>query len=161
MADTIKNRCRLCLVAPDVLAVGQFLPRLAETLAAGDVATLIIPGSRDTTANRNKIVAASVVIAHAEGATVVLAASDRDGRPPDAGAAGADGVQLDGLGSTVAALTRRKAGSALLGLDGLSNRHDAMVAGELEPDYLFFGRTDGDTDHSIAAGTLQLARWWA
>jgi thiamine-phosphate pyrophosphorylase len=36
-----------------------------------------------------------------------------------------------------------------------------MAAGEASPDFLFFGRLDGDTADSIFPKALDLAAWWS
>ena len=36
-----------------------------------------------------------------------------------------------------------------------------MSAGEADPDYVFFGKLDGDTDDAIYPKALDLAAWWA
>jgi thiamine-phosphate pyrophosphorylase len=49
----------------------------------------------------------------------------------------------------------------IVGAGNLVSRHAAMEAGELEPDYLFFGRPHGDTHDRPHPKALDLAEWWS
>jgi thiamine-phosphate pyrophosphorylase len=74
---------------------------------------------------------------------------------------GADGVHVEsGLADVLGALDsfRKK---KIVGAGNVPSRHDAMELAEAEPDYLFFGRLDGDTDDTIFPRSLELAEWWA
>ncbi len=93
MANATENRCRLCLVTPPVSAAREFLPRLAEAVGAGDVATLIVTDRRGDPGAQSDVIAASIPIAHAHGVVVIVA-----DRLQNAASATADGVQIDGLG---------------------------------------------------------------
>src|SRR5919198_483541 len=77
------------------------------------------------------------------------------------GRTGADGVHVDGgaadLADAVAALRKKK----IVGAGGIRSRHEAMLAGESDPDYLFFGRLDGDNGPEIFDKSLELAAWWS
>ena len=70
---------------------------------------------------------------------------------------GADGVHVTGgpaaLKATVAALKP----TMIVGAGNLRSRHDAMTAGEMDIDYVFFGATDGKADTQA----IELAQWWA
>ena len=49
----------------------------------------------------------------------------------------------------------------IVGAGNLHSRHDAMEAGELGVDYLFFGRPHGDTHDAPHPKALDLAEWWS
>ena len=70
---------------------------------------------------------------------------------------GADGIHVTGgpvaLKAAVAALKP----AMIVGAANLHSRHDAMTAGEMDIDYVFFGSTDGEAD----AAAADLAEWWA
>ncbi|MBN9011189.1 MAG: thiamine phosphate synthase, partial [Rhizobiales bacterium] len=78
-----------------------------------------------------------------------------------AGRVGADGVHvttsIPDLRDAIASLRPRK----IVGAGNLRSRHEAMEAGELNPDYVFFGRLDGDNNDGIFDKTAELAAWWA
>jgi thiamine-phosphate pyrophosphorylase len=126
-----KDPCRLCLVTPPGVAPQTFAPILEAALSGGDVASLIIT-------------------AEPAGLATQLAGHTR-----------ADGVHVDsGIADLTAAMSSLRP-EKIVGAGGLRSRHEAMVAGERDPDYVFFGRLDGDTGPAIFDKALDLARWWA
>jgi len=151
MADV--SRCRLCLVTPAVDAPARFALRLADALSGGDVATLIITAAPP---DLQAAAEALVPVAQARGVAALVHNDTRI-----AGRAKADGVHVDSgiadLRDAVAALRPRR----IVGAGGLASRHDAMLAGEADPDYLFFGRLDGDSEDGIFPKALDLAAWWS
>jgi thiamine-phosphate pyrophosphorylase len=149
MPNRIQVKTRLCLVAPDAPGP-DFVGRLDEALrGGGEVASLIVaaPLSRELLTRF-----ASVAARHG---TAMIAA------PDDAAIPGVDGVHVDaGIAALRAAITAHRP-KRMVGAGGIHSRHDAMTLGEAEPDYLFVGRLDGDTEPGIHGPTLELASWWA
>jgi thiamine-phosphate pyrophosphorylase len=147
--------CRLCLVTPPVLDPAAFPGVLKSALDAGDVATLFIEaGERED--DRQRIAEALVPIAQAAGVAALVVNDTRL-----LGRANADGVHIDtGLADLNVALERLR-GKKILGAGGVRSRHEAMELGERMPDYLFFGRLDGDTDDAIFPKAFDLAAWWS
>jgi thiamine-phosphate pyrophosphorylase len=152
MAES-KDPCRLCLVTPPGVAPDTFAPILEEALSGGDVASLIIAAEP---ANLAALARAAVPIAQAHGVAALIHNDTQL-----AGHVRADGVHIDrgpaDLASAISSLRPDK----IVGAGGLRTRHDAMLAGERDPDYVFFGRLDGDTGPAIFDKALELARWWA
>ena len=69
----------------------------------------------------------------------------------------ADGLHLDGI-------QRRPEGlpaEASFGLGNMSDRDGALRAGEMEPDYVLFGRLHRDIRAEPHPRNLKLARWWS
>lgn len=70
---------------------------------------------------------------------------------------GADGVHIttgpEDLADAVTALKP----SMIVGAGNIASRHDAMTAGEMDVDYVFFGPIDGSDDTQAA----DLAQWWS
>jgi thiamine-phosphate pyrophosphorylase len=127
---------------------------LAEALAAGDVAAVLIAVEAG---KAGEAVAASLVpIVQSAGAAALIADDTRL-----AGHVRADGVQigtgLDDLRLAVESFRPKR----IVGAGNLASRHAAMEAGELEPDYLFFGRPHGDTHDGPHPNALDLAEWWS
>ena len=153
MSDAEANRCRLCLVTPLDIDGATFAPLLQEALAGGDVASLIITAAP---AALQGVAEALVPVAQARGVAALVHNDTRI-----AGRAKADGVHADSgladLAATIAALRPKK----IVGAGNLWSRHDAMLAGEADPDYVFFGRLDGDTGDRIFGKALDLAAWWS
>lgn len=70
---------------------------------------------------------------------------------------GADGVHVTGGPAALKAAVAALKPAMIVGAGNLHSRHDAMTAGEMDIDYVFFGSTDGQTDTAAA----DLAEWWA
>lgn len=153
MALVKAGTCRLCLVAPPGAAPETFGPALDAALAGGDVASLIItaaPGELD------RLAVSAVPRTQAHGVAALIH-NDRE----IALNTGADGVHVDDRRADLGALVAALHPDRIAGVGNLTSRHDAMTAGEAEPDYLFFGRLDGDTGAAIFPKALDLAEWWA
>jgi thiamine-phosphate pyrophosphorylase len=157
MPSASDSRCRLCLVTPPAYEVEAFAPRLGDALAGGDVASLIITAPNTTDAGSLQKAAERLVPVAA--ARNVAALVHNDTRV--AARAQADGVHIDsGIADVEAAIAALR-GRKIVGASAGASRHEALEAGDLEPDYLFFGRLDGDTDAAIFPKALDLAAWWA
>ena len=156
MANDIASRCRLCLVAPAGVDAGTFAPRVADALSGGDVASLIIAAHPTDPAALQKAAEAFVPIAQEAGAAAIVHGDTRI-----VGRSKADGVLVDGgladLAAALAALHPKR----MVGAAGLTSRHEALAAGEAAPDFLFFGRLDGDSGDGIFPKALDLAAWWS
>ncbi len=119
-------RTRLVLVTPPVYDAAAFAPRLADALAGGDVASLIVTG--DAT-NLQRNAEALVPIAADRGVASLILNDTRV-----ASRTGADGVDVEtGLGDVQAALEsfRKK---NIVGAGHIPSRHDAMELAEAEHD---------------------------
>ncbi len=153
MPDADASRCRLCLVTPDKIDLAGFRPLLDGALAGGDVASLVVTGPSEALQD---IAGALSPVAQARGVAALVHNDTRI-----AGRVKADGVHVDtGLADLKAAIASFRP-ARIVGAGGLRSRHDAMLAAEAEPDYLFFGRLDGDTASGIFPKALALAAWWA
>lgn len=156
MPEAEANRCRLCLVTPLQSDAAALAARVAAAIAGGDVASLIIAVDPADPAVLQRTAEAVVPIAVARGVAAIIHNDTRI-----VGRMGADGVHVDGgaadLADAVAALRKKK----IVGAGGIRSRHEAMLAGESDPDYLFFGRLDGDTGPEIFDKSLELATWWS
>jgi thiamine-phosphate pyrophosphorylase len=155
MPKSAAPRARLCLVTPPTIDPAAFSGVLKSALAAGDIATLFID-ARDRDDDRQRTTEALVPIAQAAGVAALVVNDTRL-----LGRANADGVHIDtGLADLTAALDRYR-GKKIVGAGGIRSRHEAMELGEREPDYLFFGRLDGDTGDGIFPKAFDLASWWS
>jgi thiamine-phosphate pyrophosphorylase len=140
-------------VTPPLYEAAAFAPRLSDALAGGDVASLIITGDPLTLQSKAE---ALVPIATARGVASLVLNDTRI-----AARANADGVHIEsGRANIQLALDsfRRK---KIVGAGNVTSRHDAMEIAETEPDYLFFGRLDGDTADGIFPRAFELAEWWS
>ncbi|RFC65296.1 thiamine phosphate synthase [Fulvimarina endophytica] len=130
---------------------------LRRALSGGDVASVLIdPAGREPGAFQD-FAERLVPIAQEAGAAAIVIDDTRC-----AGRVKADGIHLSGgrlsvLGETIEAHASRM----IVGAGGFKTRHDALEAGELMPDYMFFGRLGQDTEEEPHPKTLAMAEWWA
>jgi thiamine-phosphate pyrophosphorylase len=142
--------CRLCLALPEKRGA-DFAERLDDALSAGDVACLFVDPGNDPATLTDLI---GIAQRHGVAAIVV-------GDVATARQLGADGVHIEsGLPDLKTAVTAGRPG-LMVGSGGIAGRDRAMRVGELDPDYLFFGRLDGDTGPHIFPKALDLATWWS
>ncbi len=138
---------RLFLIVPPRLDTKRFAPLLREALAADDVAAVLFPSAEGR---------ALVSIVQEVGAAALVVDDTRL-----AGYVKADGMQistgLDDLRQAVASFRPKR----IVGASHIASRHAAMEAGDVEPDYLFFGYPHGDTRDAPHPKTLDLAEWWS
>ena len=145
---------RLFLITPASVELPAFAVVLAEVLAAGDVAAVLIAGSRN--ASFDAAAAALVPIIQNGGAAAIVADDTRL-----AGRYNADGVHVTTGLADLADAARSLRPKRIVGAGNIATRHEAMEAGEAGPDYLFFGREHDDTHDAPHPKTLDLAEWWS
>ena len=145
---------RLFLVTPPLVDLDAFPARLAQALAAAEIAAVLIaPGPRQAA---DEAAGRLVPIVQHAGAAALIADDTRI-----AGRVGADGVHIaTGIGDLRNAVDSFR-GSRTVGAGNIHSRHTAMEAGELDVDYVFFGRPHGDTHDSAHGRVLDLAQWWS
>jgi thiamine-phosphate pyrophosphorylase len=150
----ITEPTRLFLVTPPVVDPERFPGELAEALAAGDVAAVLIATSGRQAAS--EIAEQLVPVIQGAGAAALIADDTRI-----AGRLNADGVHIGtGLGDLRIAVESFR-GKRSVGAGSLHSRHAAMEAGEIGADYVFFGRPHGDTHAAAHDKALELAEWWS
>jgi len=156
MPEAETSRCRLCLVTPLQSEPAALAKLVGAALAGGDVASLIIAVDPADPGVLQHLAEAIVPIAAARGVASLVHNDTRI-----VGRTGADGVHVDSgtadLADAVAGLRPKR----IVGAGGLRSRDEAMAAGEADPDYVFFGRLDGDTGEAIFPKALELAAWWS
>jgi thiamine-phosphate pyrophosphorylase len=148
------ERTRLFLVAPAAPDRG-FAASLAEALAGGDVAAVLI-GCGANEGAAEECARELVPVAQQAGAAALIAEHTRV-----AGRLKADGVQIGtGIGDLRAAAQTFRP-KRIVGAASLYSRHAAMEAGEVDIDYVFFGRPHGDIRDEPHPKALELATWWS
>ena len=156
MTQSPPNRCRIVLIAPWGESTDAFEVRFSAAISGGDVASLIIPQyAMDETAYQ-ALAEALVPIAQARGVAAVIAGDSRV-----AGRVKADGVHIESGIDDLAEAIRRHAGKLMVGAGGAKTRDDAMELGEMQPDYVFFGRFGFDNKPDAHPRNLSLGEWWA
>ena len=143
----------LCLAA-EVHSGPEWLARVEAALEATHAATLILDGVDGAAVDAD---AARPLVQMAQRRNVAALVVD-DWRT--ARAVGADGVHLTPRANIDEAYRAARAGldeGSIVGADGGTSRHDAMMLGEAGADYVAFGPTDGEGEDSQAA----LVGWWS
>jgi thiamine-phosphate pyrophosphorylase len=156
---------RLYLLTPLLADPAAFVAALERALPAADIAAVLLrlaDADERTLINRIKSVAG--LVQRRDIALLV------EGRPELVARAGADGAHLTGIEALRAALPALKP-DRIAGAGGLRSRHDAMLAGETEADYVMFGGPEwrggsrggehrGGENPPFAAIEERVA-WWA
>jgi thiamine-phosphate pyrophosphorylase len=146
---------RLYLVTPPADDVARLADGLADALAAGDVAAVLLrlPDADERTLITGIKTLASIV--QARDAALLL-----DGHPELVARSGADGAHLTGIEEFSAAVGSLKP-DRIAGCGGTHTRHDAMLAAESGADYLMFGEPDADGDRPSFDAIAERVAWWA
>ncbi len=150
------NRCRLVLVVPDMADVDERVAALSNALSGGDVASVILPqyGLDD-----------GLFQMHAERLVPVIqeagAAALIEGDTRVAGRVKADGLHIAGNAQLLADAVEKFTPKLIVGGGNATDRHKALEIGETQPDYIFFGKLNGDIKPDAHPKNLALAEWWA
>jgi thiamine-phosphate pyrophosphorylase len=154
--DTLPNRCRIVLIAPQETEPELLLQRLSAAVSGGDVASLILP-QYDLDEMAFQTLAEHLVPPTQErGIAVVIAGDTRI-----AARAKADGIHAEMSKQGLADLIDRFRSKMMVGAGGAKTRHEALELGEARPDYMFFGRIGFDNKPEPHPRNLALGRWWA
>jgi thiamine-phosphate pyrophosphorylase len=149
---------RLYLFTPLLDDTTAFAGALDAVLAASDVAAVLLrlcDADERTLINRVKSIGA--VVQRRDIALLL------DGLPDIVGRAGADGAHLAGIEALEGALGTLKP-DRIAGVGGLRSRHDAMLAGEANADYVMFGEPDrrgNPGKRPPFPGVMERVEWWA
>jgi thiamine-phosphate pyrophosphorylase len=146
----------LYLIAPPDAAADAFGQALLPIFGVATIAALLLPRGVRSDAGYRVFVSAVAPIAQEAGCAVLI-----EGAPRDALALGVDGIHLAettpaDVRTAIAAAAAAQPG-LIVGVGGVTTRHDAMTLGELGPDYIMFGPLSGVTAPDIR----ELAGWWA
>lgn len=150
---TTPNRCRLVLVMPPLADAERLL---GEALEGGDVASVIFaPGDLDPDAYQ---AVCERLVPIAQGRSVAALVCD-DTRVM--GRCGADGIFLRRAGEALKETVARFSPHKIVGCGGARDRHLALEIGDRAPDFIFFGKLDGDIRPEPHRKNLALAEWWS
>ena len=125
-------------------------------MAAGDVASLILSqGELDETTFQD-LVHPLVRTSQAAGVAAVI-----DGDSRIAGRVGADGLHLGQDLAEIEQAIHKFSPAMMIGAGNVKTRHNALSIGELQPDYVMFGRPGGDIRPQPHPKNLALGQWWS
>jgi thiamine-phosphate pyrophosphorylase len=141
------------LIVPPLPNAAQII---SEALQGGDVASVVLTqGALDENAYQKHCEQLIKPIQEA-GAAALMA-----GEPRLAARSGADGILVETPGDGARELVARFSPHKIVGLGGAKERHRALELGEANPDFMFFGRTDGDIKPEPHPKNLAMADWWS
>jgi thiamine-phosphate pyrophosphorylase len=146
---------RLYLATPDVDDPSALMASLPELLAATDIAAVLLrlkPSDPRTMISRVKELAPAI---QDNGSALLL-----DGHFELVARAGADGAHLRGIDAMAEALPTLKP-DRIMGVGGLTTRHDSMAAGEAGADYVLFGEPDARGQRPSVEAIAERLQWWA
>lgn len=150
--DFIRPRLALVLASQEV-----GVPALERALSGGDVGSVFLVAAGRSATEFQEYAERVIPLVQAAGAAAIVADDTQC-----AGRARADGVHVSG-GSLeeLRDAVDRFAPRLIVGGSGFRTRHDALVAGEAMPDYLFFGRLSGAPAPEPEGADVEIAGWWA
>lgn len=150
------DRCRLVLILNDNIDAEAQKTALTEALRGGDVASVIVPQYAQPEGAFQKFAEILVPVIQGAGAAALIAGDTRI-----AGRAKADGLHINGPVADVAEAVEKFTPKMIVGGGNADDRHKALEIGEPGPDYIFFGKFDGDIKPEAHPKNLALAEWWA
>lgn len=150
------DRCRIMLLYDirRALAAGSF----ADMLKAGDIAGVILYDSYQTgdEAAFQKAAQKLVPVIQEAQACAIIAADSRI-----AGRVKADGLHLEGNWQELRDAVEKYHPAMSVGYGNPRDRHSALEAGEMQPDYILFGKPGMDKKPQPHPRNLALGAWWA
>lgn len=155
-ANIDSERCRIVLVAPPVSDAEKLAALMTSALAGGDVASVILDPTGIDEATFQTVAEKSVPIIQQAGAAALILNETRI-----AGRVGADGIHIEGKAAELAEAIEKHTPKMIVGTGNLRDRHSAMEIGELQPDYIFFGKIGADNKPDAHPRNLALAEWWS
>lgn len=150
------DRCRLVLIVPDLPDADEQVALVTKALQGGDVASVIIPqyGLNETVFQ--KLAERMVPIVQAASAAALISGDSRV-----AARVKADGLHVAGPVADLAEAMEKQTDNFIVGGGSAKDRHGALEIGELRPDYIFFGKLDGDFKPEAHPKNVALGEWWA
>lgn len=146
---------RLYLATPELDDASALLTNLPRMLAAADVAAVLVRLKLTDQRGMISCVKALAPAIQDNGAALLL-----NGHVELVARAGADGAHLTGVAAMADAAASLKP-DRIMGVGGLSTRHDSMSAGEAGADYVLFGEPDARGQRPSPEAIVERLQWWA
>ncbi|TAL80411.1 MAG: thiamine phosphate synthase [Beijerinckiaceae bacterium] len=143
---------RLYLITPKLAEAAAFDAAFEAALAAGDIACVLLRMQMQAGSDSKKLVARFAALARKHDTALLIE------DPQLAARCDADGVHVGEGGMGLEAAVAAMKPDRIVGVGGLSSRHDAMLAGESGADYVMFGDLDAEED---SAAIIERIAWWA
>ena len=143
---------QLYLITPANAEAESFPATLMAVLNAAEFSALLVARGGHDDVSYARLAAAVINVGQGAGCAVLI-----EDDIALAKRLGADGVHVTGGAAALKAAVAAVRPAMIVGAGNLHSRHDAMTAGEMDIDYVFFGSTDGTPDPAA----VELAEWWA
>ena len=151
-----EDRCRLVLIVPDIADPAVRAETVANALRGGDVASVIIPQYGLDDSEFQKHAELLVPVIQEAGAAALIVDNSRV-----AGRVKADGLHISGNAEALAEAVEKHAPKLIVGGGNAMDRHHALEMGEPQPDYVFFGKLEGDIKPEAHSKNVALGEWWS
>lgn len=151
-----EDRCRLVLIVPDIADPAMRCETVANALRGGDVASVIIPQYGLDDGEFQKHAELLVPVIQEAGAAALIVDNSRV-----AGRVKADGLHITGNAEALAEAVEKHQPKLIVGGGNAMDRHHALEVGETQPDYIFFGKLDGDIKPEAHSKNVALGEWWS
>lgn len=150
------DRCRLILIVPAFVAGQMKLDDARLLSTSGDIASVVFTQNTLEESAFQDVVQPLVPIFQEAGAAVIIDTATRV-----AGRCGADGLQLGQDMNELSDAIEKFSPGLMVGASNVKTRHNALVIGELQPDYLMFGKAGGDIRPEPHPKNLDMGKWWS
>lgn len=154
--SSAEDRCRLVLIVPENDDAAAQAKALEDALRGGDVSSVIIPQYGLDDGAFQKRAEALVAIVQEAGAAALVAGDTRV-----AGRTKADGLHIAGGVEPLEEAVEKFTPKLIVGGGNADDRHKALELGEIGPDYIFFGKLEGDIKPEPHPKNVALGEWWA
>ncbi|MDH4439563.1 MAG: thiamine phosphate synthase [Rhizobium sp.] len=151
-----EDRCRLVLIVPDIADAAVRTETVANALRGGDVASVIIPQYGLDDGEFQKHAELLVPVIQQAGAAALIVDNSRV-----AGRVKADGLHISGNAVALSEAVEKHAPKLIVGGGNAMDRHHALAIGETQPDYIFFGKLEGDIKPEAHSKNVALGEWWS
>lgn len=151
-----EDRCRLVLIVPDIADPAERAEVLRNALRGGDVASVIIPQYELDDTVFQKHAEMLVPVIQEAGAAALIVDNSRV-----AGRVKADGLHISGNAAALAEAVEKHVPKLIVGGGNAIDRHHALEMGEIQADYIFFGKIDGDIKPEAHSKNIALGEWWS
>lgn len=128
----------------------------ADILKAGNVTGVILYTSAEDAASFQKEAERLVPLIQNAQVLAIIAGDSRI-----AVHVKADGIHLESSRQELYDTLKKYSPAMIVGYGNLHDRHSAMQAGEMQPDYLLFGKLGKDRKPAPHPRNLNLGEWWA
>ncbi|MGL5139616.1 MAG: thiamine phosphate synthase, partial [Beijerinckiaceae bacterium] len=134
-----------------------FRPAFEAALGAAEIACVHLKLGASEAGEVRRIIQLLAPLAQAKGAAVLI---DPPADLREVARLGVDGVHITDVAGYPAATEALKP-DRIVGVAGVTSRHDAMTAGEADIDYLMFGEPKADGYVPPLEKVIERCTWWA